>query len=211
MIYILAGTDRKKRSTYLTTLTKDSEVISFSGTAVSSEALLQYANSSSLFGTMPAVVIDNAIKENKALLPVFVLSALQNSATIFAFLEDKLLAADEKKYTKYATTVRFEEKKSSDAPKVNTFAIADAYGKRDKAGTWALYCQAVENGTEPEAICGMIFWKIKTLIQNGTKVFTIEDLKKYSGRLVSLYHQAHRGECDFTIGLEQFILSTLSK
>jgi hypothetical protein len=211
MIYILSGTDRKKKNAYVVSLLGDREVISFTPATLSKEVLEQYANTTTLFGTAPAVVVETALKESKSLFSATLLSLLQNSQTVFIFLEDKLLSADEKKYAKYATIALFEEKKAiTAAPKVNTFAIADAYGRRDKVGTWVLYCQAIDKGTEPEAICGMVFWKIKTLIQNGTKMFTIADLKKQSGTLVSLYHKAHRGECDFTVGLEQFILSSLS-
>ena len=211
MIYILSGTDRKKKNAHVVSLLGDREVISFTSADLSEESLSQYANTTSLFGTAPAVVIDTALKESKSLFSATLLSLLQSSQTIFVFLEDKLLAADEKKYAKYATIVPFEEKKIITAvPKVNTFAIADAYGRRDKVGAWVLYCQAIDKGTEPEAICGMIFWKIKTLIQNGTKLFTVADLKKQSSKLVSLYHKAHKGECDFTVGLEEFILSSLS-
>ena len=49
------------------------------------------------------------------------------------------------------------------------------------------------------------------MILNGTKFFSKEELKKASSELVSIYHKAHRGEYDFTISLEQFILSSLSK
>jgi DNA polymerase III delta subunit len=210
MIYILAGTDRAKRSVAYAKIVSDREVMSVSSAAVSRESLLGYAGMTSLFGETPAIVIDTFVKENKTLLSADLLLQLKNSPTLFIFLEDALLASDEKKYEKYAAISRFEAKKPAQAPKINIFAIADAYGKRDKIAAWVLYCQAIDRGTEPEAISGIIFWKIKTMIQNGAKAFDPEDLKQQSGRLVSLYHKAHRGECDFTVGLEQFILSNLS-
>jgi hypothetical protein len=210
MIYILVGTDRRKKNAYAATVLDGRETLSFAAADLSLEILMQYASMVSLFGMAPALVIDTALKENKSLFSASLLSELQKSQTLFVFVEDKLLAADEKKYAKYATIVSFEEKKAAATAKINTFAIADAYGRHDKVGAWVLYCQALEKGTEPEAICGILFWKIKTLIQNGTKAFALEDLKKQSGVLVSLYHKAHRGESDFAVGLEQFILSSLS-
>ncbi len=139
------------------------------------------------------------------------LTFFKDSKTIFIFLEDKLLASEQKKYIKYAQVEKFEEKKIIQVPKVNTFAIADAFARHDKIGTWMLYREAIEAGTSPEAISGILFWKIKTMILEGTKTFSINNLKNQSSAIVSLYHRAHRGESDFTLGLEQFILTTLSK
>ena len=96
-------------------------------------------------------------------------------------------------------------------PKINIFGIADAYARRDKINTWSLYQNAVQEGISPEEISGILFWKIKMMILDGTKFFKKEELYNISSSLVSIYHEAHRGETDFTIALEQFILSTLSK
>lgn len=210
MIHILVGSNTTGRASEYKKAVGNREVVSMTGAAVTQELLLEYAGSSSLFGETPAIVIDGGIKENKALFSVDMLKHMQGSPTIFILLEDKLLAADQKKYGKYATISVFEEKKVAQVPKVNTFAIADAFGRRDKVQAWVLYNDAIENGIEPEAISGIIFWKIKNLVQTGSRIFSLSELRYMSGELVALYHKAHRGEADFTIGLEQFILARLS-
>jgi hypothetical protein len=210
MIVIFIGSNTPKRAAEYKKVIVDSEVILLSGAVLSKELMFEYVGSANLFGSTPVIVLENALRENKALFSADALKALQDSQTHFVFLEDKMLVADQKKYAKYATVTLFEEKKQAPQAKPNTFAIADAYGRRDKVHTWALYCQAIEKGIEPEAISGILFWKIKTLIQNGSGVFSQDDLKHMSGELVSLYHKAHKGECDFVVGLEQFILSNLS-
>ena len=96
-------------------------------------------------------------------------------------------------------------------PKINVFGIADAFSNRNKIEAWILYREAVSQGIPPEEISGIIFWKIKTMILSGSKFFSLDELKNNSSELVSLYHNAHRGESDFVIGLEQFILNSLGK
>lgn len=210
MIHILVGLDRNKRNIFLKKLAPEN-LISVPLTSVSQEMLKGYATSASLFGDTMTIVVEGLLSETDMVPSVDMLKELNDSQPLFIFLEDKLTVSEEKKYTKYSTITHFDLptiKKS--APKVNTFAIADAYGKHDKIGTWVLYRDAIEKGTEPEAISGMLFWKIKQMILANPKAQNIHILKRNSGELVSLYHKAHKGERDFVVGLEQFILTSLS-
>lgn len=208
MIYILAGNDTKKKNIYIKTITKNRDVISVPAHEATKELLDIHALGVSMFGESPAIMLENIISSNTIILSDQDLKKLQDSQTIFIFNEDKLLVASEKKYKKYAEIMRFEEKIVAKKPVFNTFAIADAFGVRDKVKAWILYREAIEAGIEPEPISGILFWKIKSMILSGKPS---NNLKKQSSALVSLYHRAHRGECDFVIGLEQFILSSLSK
>lgn len=211
MIYILAGNKVKEKTLYVKKLGENRDIIKISQASVSRELLKEYAENVSLFGDSPVIVTENALSEGDITFSLDELKSLNESKTIFIFNEDKLLKTDEKKYIKYAIIERFEEKEVKSVPKINIFAIADSYAKRDKVNTWILYREAVEAGLEPEMISGMLFWKIKTMVQNGNKNFSNDELKYNSSAIVSLYHEAHRGEKDFVIGLEQFILSSLSK
>lgn len=210
MIYILAGNDVKKRSAYMKTLLKDREVIRPVLEDNLKESLIGYAQSQNLFGDSPIILMENFLHDGTISLSTKDLNLLQESTSIFIFLEDVWKAVDEKKYKKYATIEQFDEKIVASAPKFNTFVITDAFGRHDKIGTWMLCREALDKGIEPEAISGLLFWKIKTMML-GSSSFTKEELKNQSSSIVSLYHCAHRGECDFGIGLEQFILSSLSK
>ena len=207
MIYILVGNDTKKKSVYIKTLAKAREVLALDGANISKDLLLSYASSVSLFGESQIIILDNIITKGELILSNEDLGIMQNSPTIFVYIEDKLLVANEKKYKKYADIERFEEKTQGKKPAFNTFVIADAFGRHDKVGAWINYREAIDSGILPEPISGILFWKIKTMMLAKPTPL----LKKQSGELVSLYHRAHRGECDFVIGLEQFILSSLSK
>jgi hypothetical protein len=211
MIYILLGNDIKKKNTYLKKLYKSNLPIFIPRESLSKEMLLDYVSSVSLFGESPIIVLESMIKEGNIALGTEDLSALKDSLSIFVFMEEKLLAPDVKKYKKYGVVEEFSRPTTKQMPKMNVFDIAEAFSRKDKIGTWILYRDAISKGVQPEEVSGIIFWKIKMMLLNGTKIFPADELKKISSRLVSLYHKAHRGECDFVIGLEQFILSTLSK
>ena len=211
MIYIFSGNDTKKKNIALRKLCKEIEPMFFSGSSVTKESIFDYAGSISLFGGSPIVVIENLIKEGDINFSPSELLSLSESKTIFVFFEEKLLASESKKYIKYATIEDFSTDVVKQAPKIKIFDIADAFSRRDKIGTWILYLDAINVGVSPEEISGIIFWKIKTLLLNGTKIFSKDELKIQSSELVSIYHMAHKGELDFVVGLEQFILSSLSK
>lgn len=211
MIQILFGNDTKKINLYLKKLTENKEVIYLSQSIVSKEIINEYAGNISLFGESPIVVVENLLNKSEFSFSLKELALLKDSPNTFILLEDKLLSSDEKKYSKYATIEKFETKEIKKIPKINTFAIADAYAKGDKIEAWFLYRQAIESGVEPEAISGILFWKIKTMILNGTNVFSLDSLQMQSKNIVSLYHNSHKGDSDFVIGLEQFILSSLRK
>lgn len=211
MIYILSGNDIKKRSLFLEKILKDQDIIRIPQVEVSKDILKEYSLGVNLFGNSPMVVLENVISEKVVECNPKEIVSLQESKTVFVFLEDTLKTSDVKKYIKHASIENFEEKKVAQAPKINTFAIVDAFARRDKITTWILYRDAVDKGIEPEMVSGLLFWKVKTMIQNGTKLFSISELKNQSSQIVSLYHRSHKGECDFNIGLEQFILTALSK
>ncbi len=211
MIYILAGNDIKKKSAHIKSLAKNQMPVVIEVSALDEDILKSYASSASMFGDSPIIVVENFLKDTEVNLSPNLLEDMDNSPTTFIFTEDKLLVTDEKKYKKYGTILRFDEKQSIQTPKFNPFKIADAFGHQDKIGAWTLYRQAIDSGVEPEPISGMLFWKIKTMIMGGDKTVPIDTLKKWSSELVSLYHRAHRGECDFVLGLEQFILISLTR
>lgn len=211
MIYLLSGNDTKKKNAYLKKLYKNDVPLFVPTAGLKKEMLFDFAQTRSLFGETQIIVIENILKEGNIKLSQEDIVFLKNSETIFIFLEEKILAPEIKRYKKEATIEDFNMEETKKATKLNVFGIADSFSKRDKIGTWVLYREAVSLGVSPEEISGIIFWKIKTMILNGTKAFTLDELKRNSSELVSLYHRSHKGECDFVISLEQFILSSLVK
>ncbi len=107
------------------------------------------------------------------------------------------------------------------------FDLADALGSRNKKRLWLLYREAIDAGKVPEEIHGILFWQVKAIAiamrtgtpaESGLNPFVYRKAKDFSEqfntlelrtmmqRLVSVYHDAHRGLCDFETALEMFIL-----
>lgn len=211
MIYIVFGNDTIKINSYIKKLSGGNLPIRIPTSDLNKEKFFEYAGSINLFGEYPIIVTENFLKESDQSFSTKDLEVLKDSKTIFIFKEDKLLAPEVKKYSKFGEVKDFKVKEVKTISRVDVFGIAESFSRKDKINTWILYQQAILQGVTPEEISGIIFWKVKMMLINGTKVFSGDELKNMSSTLVKLYHQSHRGEVDFVVGLEQFILSTLSK
>lgn len=156
------------------------------------------------------------------------LSDIADSPNVFVMREgavDKetlLLIVDE------AERVQRYEKKELKKKEFNIFSLTDAFGRRDKKQLWVLLQKAVASGAVPEEIHGILFWQLKSIMlalqcktaeEAGVKPFvwskartfaknwSENELKFLSSKMVSLYHDAHRGIHEFPIALERFILT----
>ena len=107
------------------------------------------------------------------------------------------------------------------------FAMADALGARDKKTLWILYREAIEEGKVPEEIHGIFFWQAKSMVlasrtksatESGLNPFVHSKSARYAAnfsgaelsslieRLVSVYHDSHRGIHEFETAMERLIL-----
>jgi hypothetical protein len=112
--------------------------------------------------------------------------------------------------------------------KIDFFEFADALGRRDKKGLWVLYQDALAELVPAEEVHGIFFWQTKSMVlgkkcktaeEAGMKPFPFQKAREYARNykddelkdlletLVSMYHEAHRGNIDFYVALERFILS----
>ena len=177
-----------------------------------------------------SIVFLNRVTENadaKETLSDF-LALMQESDNIFIILEGKANADLKKKFEKNAEKIVVSDLKEA-APKkeFNIFALADAVGSRDSMRSWTIYREALEKGNEPESIVGTLFWQIKSMLvargassatQAGLSPFvymkakkyaekySVEELNSLSERLISIYHDGHRGLCDMELKIEGLLL-----
>ena len=172
--------------------------------------------------------------------------AMKESANIFIICEDKLNIELKKAFEKYAEKVVVSDEKSTGysygkvgaesggmngsggKKDFNIFALADAFGSRDKIKSWMIYREALVNGLEAESIIGTLFWQTKsmTLAMNsksaseaGLKPFVYDKAKRYANKyskieldnllkkLITIYHDGHRGVVDMELGIERLMLS----
>ncbi len=210
MIYLIYGNDVSAKNTEIKNLAEGAGIVRVPADQITSNALLTLASQSQLFGTAPITVIENALTDGIEVWSDEILSVLKNSFNIFVFLEDSCTQVQIKKYKKYFFDTILCEKKQKASVKINAFVIADMYGRRDKIGTWTSYVELIDKGEAPEAISGMLFWKIKTLLlARSVTPYSKRELERSSSQLVDIYHKAHAGSVDMKVALEQFILSTI--
>lgn len=155
-----------------------------------------------LFSNKYIIFLDRVTEDAEAKdeLPGLVV-ALQESPNIFIILEGKLNAELKKAVEKSAEKVVEVEKKTvaggaapSEGP--NVFALAGAVGQGDALKAWMLYRESVDSGAALEAILGMLFWKAKSSMN-----------KELASKVLTLYHDGHRGLRDLELGTERLILS----
>ncbi len=120
-----------------------------------------------------------------------------------------------------------KEKLALVGEKIDFFEFADALGRRDKKGLWVFYQDALAEQVPAEEVHGIFFWQAKSMMlgklcksaeEAGMKPYPFQKAREYAKnykdeelqnilwKLVSMYHEAHRGNTDFFVALEKFIL-----
>src|SRR5579872_1226127 len=117
-----------------------------------------------LFDQKYIVVLDGLL-ENKESLELIVDSAadMKASENVFLIIERDVDKKTLDKLSKYADKVQ-EFASAEKAERFNTFALADAFGKRDRRTLWTGYLRALEQGISPEELCGVLFWQAKNIV-----------------------------------------------
>ncbi len=211
MIYLLYGNDLKQKRAKAEMLSKGASVVTVIARQLNKDILISYAAHVSLFGDSYVILLPGAITEAEEVFSKTILTTCAESKTIFIFIEDTLLATKVKEYQKYITEAIKCEAPSEKIVKTNPFVLTDFFAQKDKINAWATYLLLIEKGESPEALAGMLFWKIKTIItKNERSNFSKKELTHASWKLVALYHAGHEGVGDMKIGLEQYILETLA-
>lgn len=216
MIYFFHGTDidkaRGKAHDLIDSLTKkkpDASFIKIDAENFSQNILDQYIGGQGLFVSKNIVFLDR-LCEKKDMKEEFIekIKEVAESENIFIMLEGKLdkvtLGKIEKKAEK---TVASDLAEKPAKKEFGAFALADAFGQRDKKSVWILYRKAIDGGEAPEALHGMIFWKAKTMmLAGGGYGWSGAELKKTMDDLVTVYHDSRRGVHELETGLEAFLL-----
>ncbi len=234
MLYIIHGNDREKGSAQFRALrdkfSKEGVNIEDVQEGTISEKMLDEKSSArALFGGATLFLLNNILTEKEE-QDIFVSCAekLKNSKNHFLVFEPSLSKDFAKEVASYATEHFEHFKKTDDRPQFNIFSLGDALGERNKKELWVLYQRAVGAGCSSEEISGTLFWAIKNmaLMKNAKKGddcglnpfvakktrgfashYTMEEINSLSRKIVTLYHEAHRGGEPMGIALERFILN----
>lgn len=234
MLFLIAGTDFNKRKATSDKLVEtlivkrpDANQVHFDDQNFSASRFLETIEGAGLFESKN-IVICRGVLENKEYRDVVIerLSELQESDNAFVFIENKILKTTITKFEKIGAKVHiFEAVEKKD--EVNLFALSDLLAQKKKKDLWVAYHDAKRRGVAPEEIHGILVWQLKALalsfseteMGSGLKPFVYKKAKRESKNwshpevLSSLktmtknYHESRRGNLNFSVALEQFILS----
>lgn len=168
--------------------------------AWSKDLIESHLGGQGLFSSKYIVFLDRVTENSTAKeeLPDMI-AAMQESTNIFIVLENKPNAELKKALEKHAEKIVTSDKKevvdSYGRSGFNIFSLTDAI-YTDPMKAWTIYRRALEEGMEPEAIIGTLFWKAKTVGD-----------KRLAEELIMLYHDGHRGLVDLELGIEKLVLN----
>lgn len=171
--------------------------------------LEEYIGSQGLFSGKYIVFLDRLCEKKETKVSFLdLIKQISESENIFIVFEGKLdKTTSEKIEKKSEKSISFEFPDKKEKKEYNAFALAEAFGKRNKKETWILYRKAIDIGEAPEALHGMLFWKAKTMLLAGDYNWKKEELIKVIDDLITIYHESRRGEGELETSLESFILS----
>ncbi len=194
-------------------------------------AIQEHAGGQGLFSSKYLILLDRVIENAEAKEQISKLTEMmKESENIFIILEGKLNAELKKSLEKNAekvVTSDLKEAATNAKRDFNIFALGDALGERNSGRAWAIYRQAIDIGLETESILGTLFWQAKSIIvaseaasasASGLSPFVFSKSKKYAGnyskeelnklteRMISIYHDGHRGLVNMELAIEQLLL-----
>ncbi len=206
----------------------DAAFVSTEGSNITLDTIDEFISSQGLFEKKMVVFLKD-IFENKDIKKEILsrIKEFKDSQNIFVWVESDISAKEEENISKYAEKVLISNSKVEKKEVFNTFALADAFGNRDKKKLWTLFQGALKRGISAEEIHGIIFWQAKAIVlatkssatDSGLKPFVYSKAKSFSKKfseneidevlkkLVLMYHEAHKGTFDFNLKLEEFFLS----
>lgn len=171
-----------------------------------SAELLSLASTSSLMGEARTFRFSGALSGVRADDFVDIAEELAASPHRFVFEEEKLLKRRSDALKKAGAKLE-EAPVQKKTESFDIFSVANVFAARDRKKFWLSVTKALHAGAAPEAIAGMLHWKVRDLLAKGGGKYTREELKGLSRELVALYHDSHRGAGPLELLLERFALT----
>lgn len=153
----------------------------------------------SLFGGSRLIFLSSLDRE---IWPVVIASLhhVPDTTTIF-WLEDSFPVAFTKQIPEHTI---IEGDKEKELITLNPFQLANMLSTGNGAALWATYQQLLQEGHEPEALFGIIWWKLKDMAKKKGLLSPV--FKKTLYTFMKTYSAARSEYGDLESGLEQVLL-----
>ncbi|MEI6059009.1 MAG: hypothetical protein WCP89_04540 [archaeon] len=186
-----------------------------------------------LFLAKYIVVLDRVL-EDKEIGPLVMdeLKELKDSDHAWIIIEEKLTSINLKKIEKVALKIfdynNVDEDASSKKQRILAFDFAEQFASKNKVGAWKELLKLKSADLAGEEIHGVLWWQMKavylaklsqTVGDTGLAPYSYQkalrmskgwerkELNNLLDSLVEIYHEAHRGNVDLMIKLEELALS----
>lgn len=215
MLYFLYGQDSKKSRDkahelflFLQKKKPNASLFKLNRENFTPDILSEYVEGRGLFEEKYIVFLDEICSDKNIKEKLLgKIEDISKSANVFVLLEGKLDKTTASKIEKFSEkTQNFELTEKIQKEPYNAFALADAFGNRDRKTAWMLYRKAIDRGEAPEALHGMLFWKAKTLALSSAGIYDKEEIMKIIEKLVIIYHESRRGNGEIETKVETFLL-----
>lgn len=173
---------------------------------MSVDDILSLASTSSMFGDSAAYLLTGALNSERQEEFLDIAEALVESPHTFIFEEEKLLKAPTVALEKAGAKIEVAKKAAAKERGFDPFGLSYALASRDKKKLWLGLTASLEAGEKPEAIAGLLHWKIKQELERASGAKR-ESLINLSRQIVWMYHDSHRGAGDLELLLERFALT----
>ncbi len=230
MLHVFYGNDivrvRLQALAFVDEVKAEAEVMPIEADGYAPGLLQEIAGGQSLFGDQRLFILDNWSDNAEAYEALGQeLEQLAASNQHFVVIEGALLAAEKKKFEKWADSME-ENKKAADRG-FNSFALADALAKRDKKTLWLLWNEAILAGKSAEELSGILWWQLKTMrlaalgksadevglkeypftkAKRSLTKFKPGELEEMSRGLLRVVNESRLGGLDTTLAMERWIL-----
>lgn len=181
--------------------------------SISLDELGSLASTDALFGGTRTFVFVGALNSERGEEFFKFAKEFADSSHTFIFEEEKLL----KRETDLATRAGAKIEKIETVKKERGFdphGLTAALGNRDKKKLWLGLTEALREGEKPEAVAGLLHWKVRDMLAReagnpavgGARKYTKDEMKNLSREIVSIYHDSHRGVGSLDLLLERLAL-----
>lgn len=206
MMHVLVGGSseaRSKKRRALLARTSPEELV---WERMDTEEIATRASTGSLLGDTQGYVLVGALQGEKGEEFLSLAKGLVASPHVFVFEEEKLLKKPTDILTKAGVQIDMLPAVKKEEP-FNVFGLANVFAMKDKKQLWLQLQESERRGVAPEAIAGMLHWKVRDMLGKGMLgKFSEKELTSHSRKLVRLYHDSHRGGGELSLLLERWAL-----
>jgi hypothetical protein len=180
------------------------ELVRFNGFSGDVTEIALELESQSLFGGSRIIFLSDIDREIWSdIIKTF--HHVPESTEVF-WLEDSFPAALTKGMPEHKV---IESKEKKAVEKSNPFQITNQLSFAKPGQLWATYQQLLNDGHEPEAVFGIIWWKLKDIAKK--KTIITPTFRQTLNSFLSMYSSARSGGTDMETGLEELLLQLSPK